>query len=40
MPVKHILMGRAPDQVVARGALANSEALEPFVALARRAATG
>ena len=34
MPVKRILLGAEPDRVVSRGALANPEALDPFVELA------
>jgi acetoacetyl-CoA synthetase len=34
VPVKRILAGEPPDRVTSRGALANPEALEPFVALA------
>jgi acetoacetyl-CoA synthetase len=35
VPVKKILAGVAPDRAVSRDALANPNALEPFVALAR-----
>jgi acetoacetyl-CoA synthetase len=35
VPVKRILMGHPVEQAVARGALANPAALEPFTALAR-----
>jgi acetoacetyl-CoA synthetase len=35
VPVKRILMGHDPERVVSRDALANPDALEPFVALAR-----
>ena len=34
VPVKRILLGAEPDRVVSRGALANPEALDPFVELA------
>jgi acetoacetyl-CoA synthetase len=34
VPVKRILMGQDPEKVVSRGALANPQALEPFVELA------
>jgi acetoacetyl-CoA synthetase len=36
VPVKRILMGGDPEQVVSKGSLANPEALEPFSELARR----
>ncbi|HTF46504.1 MAG TPA: acetoacetate--CoA ligase, partial [Pseudonocardia sp.] len=36
VPVKKILAGVAVDKAVSRGALANSAALDPFVALAAR----
>ena len=36
VPVKRILMGARPDQVVDRASVANPASLEPFVALARR----
>jgi acetoacetyl-CoA synthetase len=35
VPVKRILMGEDPERVVSRDALANPDALEPFLALAR-----
>jgi acetoacetyl-CoA synthetase len=35
VPVKKILAGMAPDRAVSRDALANPNALEPFIALAR-----
>jgi acetoacetyl-CoA synthetase len=38
VPVKRILAGVDPDQAVSRDALANPDSLDPFVALARRAA--
>jgi len=34
VPVKRILMGAAPDDVVERSSLANPDALEPFITLA------
>ena len=34
VPVKRILMGADPEQVVSRGSMANPAALDPFVALA------
>ncbi len=36
VPVKRILMGGDPDEVVSKGSLANPEALEPFSEFARR----
>ncbi len=36
LPVKRILMGRAPDEVVSRDSLANPEALDVFAGLAAR----
>ncbi|MGO9754263.1 MAG: acetoacetate--CoA ligase [Solirubrobacteraceae bacterium] len=35
VPVKRILAGEDPDQVLSRGALANPHALDPFLALAQ-----
>jgi acetoacetyl-CoA synthetase len=40
VPVKRILAGVPPEQAVSTGALANPEALQPFVALAGGQATG
>jgi len=34
VPVKRILMGQDPDEVVSKGSLANPEALAPFIAMA------
>jgi acetoacetyl-CoA synthetase len=36
LPVKRILMGTPPEQAAARDSLANPEALDEFVKLARR----
>ena len=36
VPVKRILLGTPVDQAAARGALANPESLDAFVALAAR----
>jgi acetoacetyl-CoA synthetase len=40
VPVKRILMGAVPDQVVSPQSLANPEALAPFAALAKRLGEG
>ncbi len=37
VPVKRILMGQPPDDVVSRDSLANPQALDPFIALAKQA---
>ena len=38
LPVKKLLMGAAPETVLKRDAMANAEAIDAFVALARRRA--
>ncbi len=38
MPVKRILMGEAPERAASRDSLANPEALDWFVGLAREIA--
>ena len=35
VPVKRILMGTPPDQAASRESLANPQALDPFVTMAR-----
>jgi hypothetical protein len=39
VPVKRILLGRLPDDVVSAGPLADPASLQPFVALARERAS-
>jgi acetoacetyl-CoA synthetase len=40
LPVKKLLMGAAPDQVLNRDAMANADCVDWFVELARQRAAG